>query len=369
MILTLTGFTRQLLRAAEDPSCLALRLRLEGPYGHSHPLEHYTSVLLVSGGTGVTFGLSHLLSLLRSVRAGQAATRSIKMVWHVRHAEDIAWITPLLDSAFAERQGTSGSKGLDGIGVKVELQVWVTRSKSSGEPWEMPVITVPTTPMWTRPPSPDEADSIIDGPERSSVTSPHSAETAERSGYGAIISPASSASSGPVIDRAEREEVNEMTRLIPTLGRSAENSTETNRGCRASMGTTSISQPLSAIEQQEHDDRSHATQFAPEPRPKGGFRRMDTQRRETFSGISPATQKIMSLHPGRADLLESVRDMIHDPEDDSYGRSGRAIVVACGPVPLMNDARTAVARANEWKEVRKSGRGMVVEYLEETVGH
>ncbi|KAI9631806.1 ferric reductase like transmembrane component-domain-containing protein, partial [Dioszegia hungarica] len=92
------GFTRRLLLSApSQPSLL-----LEGPYGHSHPLSHYSSLLFISGGTGVTFTLSHFLSVLSAIRTGKGIARRVKLVWHVRHAEDISWITPILDEALAE---------------------------------------------------------------------------------------------------------------------------------------------------------------------------------------------------------------------------------------------------------------------------
>ncbi|KAJ5568967.1 hypothetical protein N7450_011453 [Penicillium hetheringtonii] len=62
-----------------------IRLVIEGPYGHTHNLSGYTSVLFIVGGLGVTVALSHLQSLLESAaRNKNMRTRRIHVVWSVR---------------------------------------------------------------------------------------------------------------------------------------------------------------------------------------------------------------------------------------------------------------------------------------------
>lgn len=260
------------------------------------------------------------------------------MVWHVRHAEDVWWITEILDDALSEPQG-----GLREKGVKVEVEVWVTRSKASSEPWEIQG-TEASTPIWTRQPSRAESEDTIGGDER-----PENGKM--RDGYGSMDpSPASSAGSRyTAIDStvemsdstAEMSEVSEMTRLIPRLGRMA-SSTPMTRGIPTISSISAI--PPSSL------PRTLTSSTRPNS-PIAGHR------------ISLETQRITSLHPGRADLLEIMMDMADDTPMDEGGM----MVVACGPVPLMHDTRRAVGVVNSWKRVR--GGSEIVEFFEETVGH
>ncbi|GAA6055210.1 hypothetical protein JCM3770_000716 [Rhodotorula araucariae] len=70
----------------------------EGPYGHNLLLHRYESVLLVAGGTGVTFALPFLLDLVRRARNKRLGgvkpfvTTRVTFIWSIRHAADIEWI-------------------------------------------------------------------------------------------------------------------------------------------------------------------------------------------------------------------------------------------------------------------------------------
>ncbi|KPI37633.1 Ferric transmembrane component 4 [Cyphellophora attinorum] len=79
---------------------------LQGPYGTSH-VERLThepdvNVLLVAGGSGITFVLPvlfHLMTLPIPVRAGR--DRRIELVWAIRRRNDMEWIRPELDTLMA----------------------------------------------------------------------------------------------------------------------------------------------------------------------------------------------------------------------------------------------------------------------------
>ncbi|BGP41407.1 ferric-chelate reductase Frp1 [Rhodotorula kratochvilovae] len=79
----------------------------EGPYGHNLLLHHYESVILVAGGTGVTFALPYLLDLVRRARnkhlggSKPLVTTRVTFIWTVRHAADVEWIgTELREALF-----------------------------------------------------------------------------------------------------------------------------------------------------------------------------------------------------------------------------------------------------------------------------
>ena len=143
----------------------SVSLALEGPYGHDHPLEHYHTVVLVAGGTGVTFCLSYFMRLLQpfardrarsgkyvddrvdaednqALLAGDTDTdtdidaptptpawrtclRRLKLIWHVREIGDVEWIAPMLNTA------------LDALGLSHGYDEGDDWERGSGEAGEM----------------------------------------------------------------------------------------------------------------------------------------------------------------------------------------------------------------------------------------
>jgi predicted ferric reductase len=63
------------------------KLLLEGPYGHSEPLHHFDTNLIVVGGTGIAAAVPYLLSHLERVKTSQTKTLKIHLVWVVRQRE------------------------------------------------------------------------------------------------------------------------------------------------------------------------------------------------------------------------------------------------------------------------------------------
>ncbi|BGP09389.1 ferric-chelate reductase Frp1 [Rhodotorula toruloides] len=78
---------------------------VEGPYGHDLLLHRYESVLLITGGTGVTFALSCLLDLVRRARnrhlggTKPLVTSRVTFVWSVRNSGDVNCIAQELREA------------------------------------------------------------------------------------------------------------------------------------------------------------------------------------------------------------------------------------------------------------------------------
>ncbi|RSH89214.1 hypothetical protein EHS25_002326 [Saitozyma podzolica] len=132
------GFTQRLRDAMTSDTDTSIPVFLEGPYGTAHSLEHFSTVLLVAGGTGVTFVLSHFLALLQSARSGRSPIRLLHLVWHVRHGSDVTWIAPLLNQAAKEHPD-----------IDVRVEVFVTRTKVADEPWpgevQTPGVETPPT--------------------------------------------------------------------------------------------------------------------------------------------------------------------------------------------------------------------------------
>lgn len=117
-----TGFTRRLVDHLQS-SDAQIKCFIDGPYGLPPMLGHYGGVLLVAGGTGITYALSHLLGIAKAARVGKSAVATARLVWNVRERDNpVAWISPLL-------------KDLAADGLCVHLNVHLT-SHGSGEPTE-----------------------------------------------------------------------------------------------------------------------------------------------------------------------------------------------------------------------------------------
>ncbi|WWC62309.1 uncharacterized protein I303_104905 [Kwoniella dejecticola CBS 10117] len=120
-----TGFTKRLRTALASDLNTDIPLYIEGPYGYAHSLDSYSTVLLLAGGTGVTFVCGHFLQILQNARKGNSAVRKVHLVWHIRHAEDIEWIAPLLNEGVHDAPEN----------IDTQIDIYVTKSHSSDEPW------------------------------------------------------------------------------------------------------------------------------------------------------------------------------------------------------------------------------------------
>ncbi len=121
-----TGFTGRLLARMQSDVETSLNCYLEGPYGMSHHSEllGHDTLILVCGGTGITYGSSHLLGALAAAQKGTTSLSSVRLVWNVREAAHIAWIAPLLNAALANGTGN----------MAVAIDVYVTRTGAALEP-------------------------------------------------------------------------------------------------------------------------------------------------------------------------------------------------------------------------------------------
>ncbi|KAL7410639.1 hypothetical protein BDY24DRAFT_443810 [Mrakia frigida] len=71
-------------------------ISLEGSYGQCNFVSSlFSSVLVVAGGSGVSFALSVAESVVRDVQSGKGRTKELVVVWSVREPGDVTLITPL----------------------------------------------------------------------------------------------------------------------------------------------------------------------------------------------------------------------------------------------------------------------------------
>lgn len=84
------GWTRRLRDQASNANGIFRpKLLLEGPYGHTEPLHHFDTNLMIVGGTGIAAAIPYLLSHLERSKAGQTRTCRIHLVWVIR--EQTMW--------------------------------------------------------------------------------------------------------------------------------------------------------------------------------------------------------------------------------------------------------------------------------------
>jgi predicted ferric reductase len=119
-----TGFTRRLINRCKSTKTTDINCYLEGPYGISHGFNQYDSAILVSGGTGITYALSHFLDIIKQSRNENTAVSHARMVWNVRDAAHVSWIAPLINEAIARGTGKT----------TFVVDIYVTRTAASDEP-------------------------------------------------------------------------------------------------------------------------------------------------------------------------------------------------------------------------------------------
>ncbi|BEI93595.1 uncharacterized protein CcaverHIS019_0600540 [Cutaneotrichosporon cavernicola] len=114
------GFTARLLDRTQSQTETGFNCYIEGPYGMSHHSEllGHDTLLLVCGGTGITYGCSNFLGAIAAAQQSKTSLSSLRLVWNVREAAHIEWIAPLLNAALEKGTG----------GMTVSIDIYVTRS-------------------------------------------------------------------------------------------------------------------------------------------------------------------------------------------------------------------------------------------------
>ncbi|KAI5479083.1 hypothetical protein MNV49_004081 [Pseudohyphozyma bogoriensis] len=113
------GWTSQIYNHVTSTSTKAVRCYFDGPYGIVHDFTSFQHVLMVAGGTGVSPWTSQLLALVQAGR-NQPTRTYVRLVWLIKQAEIIEWISPILDEVAA-------GLAAPGCNVHVSVDVYVTR--------------------------------------------------------------------------------------------------------------------------------------------------------------------------------------------------------------------------------------------------
>ncbi|BEJ11566.1 hypothetical protein CspHIS471_0200260 [Cutaneotrichosporon sp. HIS471] len=285
------GFTRRLLTSTP-------RIGLDGPYGTPPDLNAYATTLLITGGTGVSYGLAQLASIIAAARNHTSSAAQVRLVWNVRSASQIEWIAPLLNDALAR-----GSEY-----VSVAVDVYVTRSHLSDEPGDGPKTPGPSPPKTPGNMTP-----------RDVVSTPIP---------GITLPPAALLNKSTRISCATFGSVSIYSQACSTsLSLPDFTEVDLENGDIASLASSSSGDTTLA-----GDLEKCSLNFDRHP-PFGSLAGRD------IFGLSPAAALVTTLHRGRGDAETLLRA-------DLATSDGGVAVAVCGPKSLDRDVRKAVLAVN-----------------------
>lgn len=85
------GFTQALYEHARQNPSVKLRASIEGPYGHVPNAHNFDKVVLIAGGTGVSFTMAVALDWSRTRRTPKDK-RTLDFIWVVKNANCLEWL-------------------------------------------------------------------------------------------------------------------------------------------------------------------------------------------------------------------------------------------------------------------------------------
>ncbi|OSC98885.1 iron reductase [Trametes coccinea BRFM310] len=143
------GFTKRLAAIADQGK--KVKVLVDGPYGFSPDLTEDDGVVLVAGGSGVSFTLSTFLGVLSDVQNGRSRCRRLLFIWAIRDANHIDWISKTLGKALE----------LAPAGIEISIRIFVTsgngmtlyQTQTVGEDDSVGSISEGTAVGRSRPPS------------------------------------------------------------------------------------------------------------------------------------------------------------------------------------------------------------------------
>lgn len=118
------GFTNRLYeKALAAPGGRMEVAVAEGPYGVSHSLDSYGSIVLVAGGVGITRQVPYVKSLVAGFNEGTVAARKILLVWAVKSSSHLEWVRPWMTEIL----------GMEGRGDVLRIMLFISQPRSSQE--------------------------------------------------------------------------------------------------------------------------------------------------------------------------------------------------------------------------------------------
>lgn len=119
------GFTATLLRNAQDNKLL--KVFFDGPYGSPPVLKGYGTVILIAGGSGVSFTLPLLLDLVHRAAGNEATCHKVVFVWVFRDASQLKWMSDALVPVMHNLRST----------ITVEIRLFTTAAAVEKDPFSL----------------------------------------------------------------------------------------------------------------------------------------------------------------------------------------------------------------------------------------
>lgn len=69
---------------------------VEGPYATVDSKKGFDGVLILAGGSGISYALSHLLQVIREAREGKTKVKRIRIIWMVKSRLHLSWVSNIL---------------------------------------------------------------------------------------------------------------------------------------------------------------------------------------------------------------------------------------------------------------------------------
>ncbi|KAG2112970.1 ferric reductase like transmembrane component-domain-containing protein [Suillus discolor] len=91
------GFTKKLKEVAATKG--TVKVFVDGPYGPSVDLGSYDTSVFVAGGSGISYTVPVLLSVIEQVRKGKSSCKRVVFIWSIRQAGYVRWIEEALIKA------------------------------------------------------------------------------------------------------------------------------------------------------------------------------------------------------------------------------------------------------------------------------
>ncbi|PFH49410.1 hypothetical protein AMATHDRAFT_147750 [Amanita thiersii Skay4041] len=123
-IRVMDGFTKRLHNmATRSQTC---RVLIDGPYSSPPILRGYDTIVLLSGGSGVSFTLPLMIDTIRRTKNNDLRCNHLSFIWVVKEADQITWISE--DLMYELRDLPQD--------VSVDVQVFVTADVQSADIWD-----------------------------------------------------------------------------------------------------------------------------------------------------------------------------------------------------------------------------------------
>jgi len=116
-----TGFTKRLRKHVGKNGHGSVTCLIDGPYGCPPDLLTFDTVILVAGGTGITYTFPLFLDVIRNAKLGKSSVQRIVFIWAIRSADDLNWISVPLADAIAQAP----------THVVIEHRIFVTRGAAA----------------------------------------------------------------------------------------------------------------------------------------------------------------------------------------------------------------------------------------------